>query len=314
LDVRIIHSVSAIGDIPAKIFSPVFIKADTVPDLGPPCTEAIRHVPRALRHVVLRRMARCAGIVSPGLVRRLLTVGIDPGAPRGLGGAEIPWCKIKLSVTARLSSVLASGNVLRSSIQSGDTSLILLANLGSGWTTMPYQPGQELALSLAQFDFPPESVGLSEAFPGYDSVPVFKPNTGSFDAQVRAASAAHLQALRSMGVVSGIGPRSIAEVGLRKLSIQLTRSRRQLMAAYPNAPPSGRPVESLQRWKKISSSIVVGPYHPTQIVLKLRGSSRRRRYDPIVAHPDAQHNVHNLWTVCARSIRNFDDLLPATSV
>ena len=186
----------------------------------------------------------------------------------------------------------------------------LLANLATGWSPTPYIPGSDLALSLAQCDFPPETVGLSEALPGYDSVPVMKPNAGNFDVQVRAASAVHLQALRSFGVVAHGGPRSVAEVGLRRLATQLKDSRRKLMLAYPTAPPSGRPVESLKRWKKISDSIVTGPYDPTQIVLRLRGPKKRRRYDAIVAHPDASHNRHNLWTACARAIPDFATLIP----
>jgi hypothetical protein len=310
-DIRVVHAVAPIGDVPAKVFDPVVLSSDdAVPDLGPACTSALSYVPRALQHVVKRRMKRCAGIVAPHLTVRLLAAGIDPGAPRGLGGAELPWQPIKLDLTRRLASALASGNILRSCVSSGDTSMLLAANLATGWSPMPYTPGSDLALSLAQADFPPETLGLSDPLPGYDGVPVFRPNSGNFDAQVRAASAAHLQALRSFGVVTHGGPRSIAEVGLRKLSSQIRRSRASLMKAYPNAPPSGRPVESLRRWKKISDSIVAGPYDPSQIILKLRGPHKRRRYDLVVAHPDAGHNRHNLWTACARAIPEFSFLIP----
>uniref|UniRef100_A0A2V0RBL0 RdRp n=1 Tax=viral metagenome TaxID=1070528 RepID=A0A2V0RBL0_9ZZZZ len=310
-DVRVVHAVAPIGDIPAKVFDPVVLSSiDAVPDIGPPCTAALSYVPKALRPIVLRRMKRCAGVVAPSLTVRLLSAGIDPGAPRGLGGAELPWCAIKLGSTARLASVLASGNVLRSCVSSGDTSVLLKANLATGWSPTPYYPGMDLALSLAQADFPPETLGLSEVLPGYDSVPVFRPNTGSFDAQVRAAAAAHLQALRSFGVVPSGGPRSVAEVGLRKLSAQIRASRATLMKVYPTAPPSGRPIESLRRWSDISDKIVAGPYDPTQIVQKLRGPRKRRRYDFIVAHPDAGHNRHNLWTACTVAIPGFSLLVP----
>jgi hypothetical protein len=95
-DIRVVHAVAPIGDIPAKVFDPVVLSTDdAVPDLGPACTSALSYVPRALQHVVKRRMKRCAGIVAPHLTVRLLAAGIDPGAPRGLGGAELPWQPIK---------------------------------------------------------------------------------------------------------------------------------------------------------------------------------------------------------------------------
>jgi len=309
-DVRVVHAVVELGDVPAKIFSPELHSPNVVLDIGPPATAALLHVPKALQPDVRERMKRCCGIVAPKLVGRLLAVGIDPGAPRGLGGAELPWCKSRLVSTKRLASALASGNVLRLAIERGDASVLMLANLATGWSAAQYVPGGDLAESLALADFPPQTLGVSKAMEGYDNVPVFPVHSGSFDAQVRAASAAHLSALRSWGVVTLPGPRSMAEVGLRKLSDQLLRSRSKLIATYPNAPLTGDIHKSLRKWLDVSSNIVSGPYDPSQIYPRIRGRGHRRRTQYVCAHPDLNHNRHNLYTACKLSLPDFYELAP----
>lgn len=313
LEVRFVESIRRFGDIPARLFTPAVVKPGQVPDMGPELAEALKRVPKHLKQVMVKRMRRCAGIVSPGLTMRLLSVGIDPGAPRGLGGAELPWCRSRLKVTSLLASVLASGNVLRRCAASGDTSGLLDANLASGWSPMPYIEGADLAMSLAQADFPSSTLGLSEPLDGYDNVPVHCVHAGNFESALRSSAAAHLQNLRSFGVVPKVGPRSIEAVGLFKLSRRLRAARGRLLSLYPNAPPSSNLSRSLDRWKSIADRISTGPFHPSQTVLKARGSRHRHRYDVIVAHPDTNKNIHNLWTVCSRSIPDISILIPTPS-
>jgi len=293
-EVRIIHSVDPIGDIPAKVLTTPIGRGQAL-DVGPALTASLQCVPPALRQVVCSRMKRAVGIECPGLVTALLRKGIDPGAPRGLGGAELPWCKVSLTSTRRVASVLASRNILRGALKNRDFSLLKAADLGGAWTVNQHRPMTDLADQMAGGDFPPSSVGLSEPVPGIVA-DVLTCHAGRYEELMRSASAAHYRALQSMGVIPLQGPTSIAEIGLGRIGKMVSERRNQIIRSYPNAPLSSNVVGSLQRWTSSLDSLVCGPYHPSQSVTRIRRGRRNRIYrvEPHCAHPDLAANDHNL--------------------
>jgi hypothetical protein len=255
-------------------------------------------------------MKRVVGIVAPDLVSRLVTSGIDPGAPRGLGGAELPWCKISLNSTKRVASALASGNLVREAFANGDLSRITSANLARGWSASFHQEGQELASALALGDFPASSVGFTSPAAGYESVPLIAKSVGSFDLLLRSAEADHLRAIRRMGLVRAAGPASDDKVGLHRISEAVKKDRLAVLSSYPGAPVSLHPVRSLQNFQRLVDQFCVGPYDPSQLVDVVRSRGGRARTEQLVAHPDTIQNRRRLLKVALLTVPEARSLVP----
>jgi hypothetical protein len=293
--VPIVHSVDPIGDIPLKLFTNELDWSA----LGPSLTAALGYVPRAVRFDVLQGAKRITGMAIPDLIPRLAKAGIDPGASRSLGGAEIPWMKSRFSSTKRAASAAAAPQTLERFYLSGDGDKVLRGLLATAYAVVTYQEGAELALMLGLGDYPLGHSGYTEEKrpAGYPRIPTVIASAGSWVDGVQGAAAAHLDVLRSSGVVPRVIPRSQQSLSIGKVGSVVKQARSMLIETYPTAQPSAHPEASYQKYNKAVSLLVSGPPDESQSheLVKVKPGWGQRKTIRVPSFPDTPLNRRLLY-------------------
>ncbi|AYD61666.1 RNA-dependent RNA polymerase [Blechomonas wendygibsoni narnavirus 1] len=296
--VRMVEKVSVqarfLGDIPSKILLPKPSGLPLALRIGPDCTASLSNLPEGKhRQSRLRTMKRAVGVFYPDLISTLLKAGIDPGAPRGLGGAELPWARgCMLSVSKRAASILAAGNHLRGAAMSHGS--ILAAALGA-----PYQPNyrevDDLVLGLLEDSAPIASVGLSEPCTALPGLPVWKVHSGDAEQYLRKECALLESSLRAMGVLPPIPKTQSKSRSVGQVGREVVKLRKRILSTYPNAPISQHPLESLRKAQNFP--LVLGPFDPSLQTSIFREGRKFKREVQVLAYPDAPHNRQLLLKV-----------------
>uniref|UniRef100_A0AAU7BNV1 RNA-dependent RNA polymerase n=1 Tax=Obscuromonas narnavirus 2 TaxID=3157915 RepID=A0AAU7BNV1_9VIRU len=274
-----------LGDVPVSAFVP----SEELPlevTLGPSLTGALDSFEITVKEEVKVCLKRAASLVMPSLVEKLIKLRIDPGAPRALGGAELPWMEPILKETRLAASIMASGNFLSAVLK--DPSLLLSVRLASPFS-VKYEEPSELALSLVKDSQPPHTLTTIKVLPQNERVPVALAHAGPWVEYFLQELSLTTSSLREMGVLEPRSRQSGRVRSLGRIAVEMKRLRDRLLATYPNAPPSQHPVASLSKAKEILDSLVQGPYHPSQLILR-QGVRRGRPYSQyVLAYSDQPH-------------------------
>ncbi|AYD61652.1 RNA-dependent RNA polymerase [Blechomonas luni narnavirus 1] len=305
---RLVESVSVrprfLGDFPSKILLPKPSGLALPLRIGPDCTASLSDIEEGEhRQSRLDVMKRAVGVFYPDMVSTLLKAGIDPGAPRGLGGAELPWVKgCRLSSSGRAAAILASGNHLRGSALSHKS--ILAAALGAPYQT-DYREVDDLVLGLLEDSAPIASVGLSSPHASLPGLPVWDVHSGEAEAYLRKEASLIEGSLRAMGVLPLIPKTHSKSKTVGRVGREVVKLRNRLLSTYPNAPISHHPSESLRKARDIP--LVMGPFHPSlQSSIFREGAKGISREVKVLAYPDSPHNRQLLLKLSGFS----RDLLP----
>jgi len=310
-----VKAVTALGDIPAKIFSSRAAPSQRAPfmDVGPPLTAALKEVPSLFRERVIQRMKRTTGVVCPGLVSRLQSGGIDTAAPRALGGAELPWCTKLLRISRKTASVLASPNLMSTVLTDDDGGILLAGNLGSAWTPEAHRAGAEYANELAVASIPISSCGFLEPYPGLQGAPVLVAHAGSYVDDVISAASDIVVTLVGEGIISPKVPKQ-EELTIPRVAKLLKRSRQRVLATYPAAAPSSHVELSILKYRAVVDALKVGPLHSTQLLFRHGTMASRRGKRAVVARPDLPWNRALLKEVIGVLVPGSEDILSRASV
>jgi hypothetical protein len=293
---------TTLGDIPAKLFTPRGGNGRIpVIKLGPALTAHLEHVPSNFLPEVLRSVKRLMGKVMPGLVREAYKFGIDPGAPRALGGLELPWVKLS-TMSHKIASILAAPNLISKAFAQGDANLLLTSDLSRPYTTTAHHPATEMATEFALADCPltrgdHKVVGYEKPREGFLDIPTIV-KSEDWVPLVRESIGGHTYGLCAMGIFPFVSKvKTPDDIPLKRIGALLRTARKRIIEVYPSAKPSSDVYRSLQKYKENISLLKSGPYSPSQLIryeLGVRSSAERCNH---VAHPGNHVNRVRLQRV-----------------